>query len=132
MTSSHLVFLRFSIIGLANTVIHGAVALALIEGYFFSSDCLLFNPVLANGIGFITATAFSYVANTYWSFSASITAENFLRFATVSVAGLVVSMFLAYFASRLSISSAGGVFIVVIFVPIINFLAHWRWTYKST
>ncbi|MCQ4384084.1 GtrA family protein, partial [Clostridioides difficile] len=79
---------RFGVSGLCSTAIHPLVATAL----FARFDAPL---LTANAIAFLCATAFSYLANTLWSFSSTVRARNVVRFLAVTLAGFVETMLLA-------------------------------------
>jgi putative flippase GtrA len=114
---------RFGIAGLLVTGLHSIIAAGLIE-------TILPRPALANGIAFVTATACSYLLNTYWSFSRTPAPANLLRFLGVSLLGLAVAMSVAGLAAANGLPYWAGIICVVITVPPITFLLHNYWTYR--
>lgn len=92
---------RFGVSGLGSTALHTLVATAL----FALRDA---TPVTANAIAFLCATAFSYLANTLWSFSSTVRPRNALRFLAVTLAGFVETMLLARAAEALGASLRDG------------------------
>lgn len=121
---------RFSVTGLANTGIHALVAVLCLEGFFLGLPWLVTGPVVANGIAFAVATAFSYVVNTLWSFSTKMSRKNLQRFLVVSAIGLFVAMTLAQLAAWMGLPSLGSVVLVVCVMPFVNFGLHAFWTYR--
>ena len=61
------------------------------------------SPVAANAVAFVIATVFSYLANTLWSFSATVQWSNLIRFLAVAAAGLIETMMLAHGLSLIHI-----------------------------
>lgn len=116
-------FGRFAITGLGATGVHVVVALTLINLWLTS-------PPIANGIAFCIATAFSYVANTRWSFNARLHSKTLARFIIVSLVGLCLSMSLALIAEQAGWPPLGGIALVVCIVPGVSFVLHSQWTYR--
>ncbi|CAB3747695.1 sugar translocase [Burkholderia sp. MSh2] len=115
--------IRFGVSGLGSTALHALIAAAL----FALFDA---TPVIANAVAFACSTAFSYLANTLWSFSAPVTWGNFVRFLAVATAGLVVTMLLAHGTETLGLARAWSIVAVVLCVPPVTFLLHRLWTYR--
>lgn len=111
---------RFGVTGVANTGIHLAVA------YLFLSV----GPVIANAVAFIVATSFSYVVNTLWSFSATMTRQNLSRFITVAIIGLLAAMLLAKLGELIGLPPMGSVLLVVCVMPLVNYGLHSAYTYR--
>lgn len=114
---------RFGLSGLAVTAFHAAIAASLIES-------ILPQPALANGIAFVIATLTSYLLNTYWSFSHKPAPTNLLRFISVALFGLVITMTIAGTAAAYSLPYWLGIACAVATVPPITFLLHNFWTYR--
>ena len=66
-------FLRYALIGVANTAIHAAVMTALLKS---RRTRLAF----ANTTAFLCAVTFSFFANAYWTFSTSTSWVRYLAF----------------------------------------------------
>lgn len=115
---------RFAVTGLGATLIHIVAASVLIEQQQVK-------PNMANGCAFIMATLFSYLVNTYWSFSSVMNAKNVTRFWITSIVGLVLAVALSSLADLLSFHYLVGIAMVVITVPIISFLIHSNWTFRQ-
>jgi len=117
-------FTGFSLIGIVNTLIHLVIVTGLVELFSVYS-------VLANGIAFISANLFSFWANSRWSFRAVISTQRYLRFLTVSLLGLAVSLLASIVSEALSWHYLIGVLLTFVFLPFITFCAHKNWTWKA-
>ncbi len=115
--------IRFGVSGLGSTALHALIAAAM----FALCDA---TPVVANASAFVCSTAFSYLANTLWSFSSPVTWGNFMRFLAVAMAGLAVTMLLAHGTDALGLARAWSIVAVVLCVPPVTFVLHRLWTYR--
>ncbi|MBN3783313.1 GtrA family protein [Burkholderia sp. Ac-20345] len=114
---------RFGVSGLCSTAIHALVAAAL----FAQFDATL---VTANAIAFLCATAFSYLANTLWSFSSTVRTRNVVRFLAVTLAGFVETLLLARAAEALDVSRGMSVVAIALLIPPTTYVLHRLWTYR--
>ncbi|ELW9450071.1 GtrA family protein [Burkholderia cenocepacia] len=114
---------RFGVSGLCSTAIHVLVATAL----FARLDAA---PVTANAVAFLCATAFSYLANTLWSFSSTVRTRNAMRFLAVTLAGFVETMLIARAAEAVHAPRAMGVVAIALLIPPTTFVLHRLWTYR--
>lgn len=87
-------------------------------------------PVSAVAVAFACSTAFSYLANTLWSFSSPVTWSNFVRFLAVAMAGLGMTMLLAHGTETLGLARAWSIAAVVLCVPPVTFVLHRLCTYR--
>ncbi|VWC75619.1 sugar translocase [Burkholderia lata] len=115
--------MRFGVSGLCSTAIHTLVAAAL----FSQLDATL---VTANAIAFLGATAFSYLANTLWSFSSTVRTRNVVRFLAVTLAGFVETLLLARAAEALDVSRGMSIVAIALLIPPTTFVLHRLWTYR--
>lgn len=115
--------IRFGVSGVGSTALHALIAAAI----FALFDA---TPVSANAAAFTCSTAFSYLANTLWSFSSPVTWGNFVRFLAVAMAGLGMTMLLAHGTGTLSLARAWSIVAVVPCVPPATFVLHRLWTYR--
>lgn len=115
--------LRFAITGLGNTAVHAIVALTLSEGIGMTLG-------VANAAAFLMATGVSYVVNTRWSFAATPTSENALKFGIVTGVGFLLAGGLGHLASAWHWPPLGSVLFVSAVVAPTNFLMHHFWTYR--
>jgi putative flippase GtrA len=115
---------RFAASGLLATAVHVTIATGFIR-------YVLPEPILANGLAFITATIFSYLANTLWSFSNPLTGANFVRFSLVSLVGLALTTLISGTAEHYRLHYIYGIGLVVCLVPPTTFVLHKFWTYRK-
>ena len=116
--------LRFGVTGLIATGIHVLVAVTLIAR-------LHTLPYIANPIAFVTATGFSYAANTLWSFSSRMNHRTLPRYACVSVFGCVATAAVAGAAEAAGLDYRTGILLVIAVVTPLTFGLHSRWTYRA-
>ena len=77
-------FLRFALVGVANTAAHFAVLVMLVEGAGW-------RPLPGNAAAFILASALSFQINARFTFESSAHWQRYLKFLAVSVVGLGVN-----------------------------------------
>ncbi|RDS98045.1 GtrA family protein [Burkholderia contaminans] len=107
--------IRFGVSGVGSTALHALIAAAM----FALFDA---TPVSANSVAFACSTAFSYLANTLWSFSSPVTWGNFVRFLAVAMAGLGMTMLLAHGTETLGLARAWSIVAGVLCVPPVTFV----------
>lgn len=117
-------FIGFSLIGAVNTLIHLIIVIGLVES-------LSIHPAPANGMAFIGANLFSFWANSRWSFRVTVTSQRYIRFLAVSLLGLFVSIVAISISEALQLHYLAGVLLSFVFLPMITFLAHRNWTWKT-
>jgi len=116
--------LRFGLTGMFATAIHVFIAVLAVE-------LLNAHPSIANGLAFCVATIFAYIINTKWSFSSQIATKTIARYAVVSVLGLVAAMLISGIADYAGLHYMLGIVFVVVAVPVLTFLMHNFWTFKT-
>lgn len=114
---------RFSLTGLFVTFVHVLVATLWIKRVHPL-------PSIANGVAFVAATLVGLLINSYWSFNFKLTSEVGTRYFAVAVLGLVVSMGLSHAIYLAGLSYWVGIALVVVVMPVMNFLMHHYWTYR--
>ena len=114
---------RFGATGVVTTGVHTVVAVALIEWMSASQ-------VLANAVAFVSATLFSYVVNTLWSFSEELRGRNLFRYAVSACVGLIVATGVSGISQYLGWHYLLGILAVSCVVPPVNFAMHYFWTYR--
>ncbi|WP_350598127.1 GtrA family protein [Pseudomonas sp. 65/3-MNA-CIBAN-0223] len=115
--------LRFALTGLLVTALHAVVAVLFI-------NFVMPLPPLANGVAFAVATVVSYLINTTWSFSARLRGRTLLRFMTVSGAGFLLAMLVAWAAQVAGLDYLLGIGAVAVTLPAFTFVLHIFWTYR--
>ncbi|EDT43187.1 hypothetical protein BamMEX5DRAFT_1015 [Burkholderia ambifaria MEX-5] len=73
--------------------------------------------VFANAVAFVCATAFSYLANTLWSFSSTVHSRNLGRYLTVALAGFAEAMLLAHAAELLDVPRGCTIVAIALLIP---------------
>ena len=114
---------RFGLSGLCSTALHVLVASAMYA--LFDAT-----QVLANAAAFVCATAFSYLANTLWSFSSTMQSRNLVRYLTVALAGFAETMLLARVAELLDVPRGWAIVAIALLIPPTMFVMHRVWTYR--
>lgn len=115
---------RFVVSGLLATGLHVLIAVSFMR-------LLLPSPMLANGVAFVTATLFSYLINTLWSFSSRLHGRNLRRYIVVSALGCLLAVVVAGLAEHYGLPYLLGIVMVVFSVPPVTFLLHSFWTYRQ-
>lgn len=113
---------RFGVVGVGVTALHSAIALALLQ---FTQV----GPVWANVTAFVTSTLVSYTFNSLWSFESRMRMGSFARFATVSLAGLGLTVAIASLAKAYGFSPQLGVLFIALALPVFSFCVHNIWTF---
>jgi putative flippase GtrA len=115
--------LRFVVTGVLTTGVHVLVATLAIRAFGVPTP-------LANGAAFIVATIFSYMVNTFWSFSANFEIGNSLRYFLVTMIGFMTAVAVSACADYFGLHYMVGILMVVMVLPPINFGLHMFWTYR--
>ncbi|NKB38847.1 MAG: hypothetical protein GKR93_17075 [Gammaproteobacteria bacterium] len=116
--------LRFAVVGIANSLMHAAVAV-------FAHQIGGFNAVESNICGFIIAFLFSFIMNTYWSFERKPSGQFFIRFLTVNLMALTYILVVSALSDNMNWTPITGIMLVVLVLPLISFLTHKYWTYAD-
>ena len=114
---------RFGLSGLCSTALHVLTASAMYT-WFDATQ------VVANATAFVCATAFSYLANTLWSFSSTVQSRNLLRYLTVALAGFTETLLLARAAELLDVPRGWAIVAIALLSPPTMFVLHRVWTYR--
>lgn len=115
---------RFALSGVFATALHIATASLLINAFQASQTA-------ANGTAYVCATVFSYFINTLWSFTSTISANTLLRFLTVSGGSFAITLGISALAQQQGLDYRLGIAAVVCTVPLVTFLLHRAWTYRT-
>jgi len=114
--------LRFICNGVMTTCIHTLVVYLLIQFYVLDIG-------FANVLAFLTATSFSYVVNTKWTFGAEHSPQIMFRYVVVTGMGSFLAYLLASFCEAMGLPWWYGVGLIVAVTPVLTWLAHKSWTY---
>lgn len=115
--------MRFLLVGVGSTVIHILVLLMMVKMFAMPMSG-------ANALAFIAATAWSYLLNTFWTFTVSLASSNFLRFVIVSIAMAGMSAIFGFIADINNWPVLAPALMSVFLLPPITYLLHSRWSYK--
>ncbi|MGH6937376.1 MAG: GtrA family protein [Methylocella sp.] len=117
----------FGLVGAVTTFVHVAVFSVLAELYGVSA-------VVASVPAFLLAMCVSYTANHKWTFRAGPAHHSQLpKYAAVSLIGLSLNVFIAYFVVDVlgywyGVALAG----VVLLVPAVTFVLNNMWTFTAS
>ncbi len=114
---------RFATVGVAATIIHVLVAVALVA-------LMNWHPGLANGIAFIVANLFSYAVNTHWSFERQMSLKSWYRFLAVSFLAWLLTIAVSWSVDAAGGSYQLGILLVVALIPGLTYLGHRNFTYR--
>lgn len=119
-------FLRFGLIGVANTLVHGFLLTALVE-------LLSLNVVLSNFFAFLMANIFSFFMNSYFTFKIHPTFHLYKRFLLASLVSLGLTLLIAWVMNYWGFYYLEGFLAIVLIVPALSFLVmkFWAFTIKS-
>ena len=117
----------YGIIGLLGTFIHFSTLVFLVE-------ILNLDPVISSSIGFIFTVIISFILNKKFTFKIKTSTNSilFIKYTIVSLTGFFLNSFIMYFTVHLlSIHYSIGQAIVIIVLPISNFLLNNYWTFNE-
>lgn len=118
----------YGMIGLIGTLIHFPVLILMVE--LFHQD-----PVLSSSIGFIVTVIVSFYLNRRFTFrtKSSKTTITFIKYTVVSCSGFILNSVIMYSSIHiLSLHYTIGQAIVVVLLPISNFLLNNFWTFRES
>jgi putative flippase GtrA len=117
---------KYGVVGLLGTLLHFGVLYVLVEAAFM-------NPIAASALGFILVLCISYLLNRRWTFEASTTGWiPLLKYTVVSCTGLLLNTLIMYISvDLLDWHYLIGQCLVVLAVPLSNFVFNSYWTFKN-
>lgn len=117
---------RFAIVGIAATVTHAGVALALT--YFD-----LAHPLIANLIAFVIAFAVSFTGHHLWSFPGEKRwRRRMLRFFSLAFAGFLAnSVALAGWLAWVPLPDEIGILASIALIPVVTYLGARLWAFAE-
>ena len=116
-------FFQFCFIGLINTCIHGIVYYSLLQ--------LAVTLWVANTLGYFVAVIFSYYANACWTFQRPTCLIGFFSFFLGNSVCLLCVLCASWLGEYFTLSKNIVFLITAIISPLLNFLAHKKWTFKN-
>jgi putative flippase GtrA len=118
----------YGLVGVIGTLIHFSVLILLVE--LFQLD-----PVLSSSIGFIVTVIVSFYLNRRFTFRSKLskTTVTFIKYTLVSCSGFILNSVIMYISVHILLFHYSiGQAIVVVVLPISNFLLNNYWTFKET
>ena len=124
MTSTTTTLCRFTLTGLAATLLHVVTATSLIEAGHWA-------PGWANGAAFLLANVVSYALHSRWTFGSGLSLATWRRFILVSIAAWALTVSISSAVATLGGHYLLGIALVTTIVPALSFLAHRCFTYRQ-
>ncbi|MEK7583830.1 MAG: GtrA family protein [Patescibacteria group bacterium] len=119
-------FMRFGLVGVANSLLDFTV-------FFLLHEVFNFGYVSANGGAWLLAASFSFFGNKYWTFRVHDikAATQYMRFLIVSCIGLGISTGLLFMLIEFAgIAAISAKVICIVIVAFWNFYANKLWTFS--
>ncbi|MEE4140281.1 GtrA family protein [Pseudomonas viridiflava] len=115
-------FIRFGLVGVANTAVHAGIVIALME---------VFAPpaFVANGVAFIFANLMSYALNSRFTFRTPASFAGYRRFLLVSLVSLALTLLITSIVEYLGWHYGVGLVMVIFIVPVLNYLVMKLWAF---
>ncbi|WP_249582808.1 GtrA family protein [Pseudomonas viridiflava] len=115
-------FIRFGLVGVANTAVHAGIVIALME---------VFAPpaFVANGVAFIFANLMSYALNSRFTFRTPVSFAGYRRFLLVSLVSLALTLLITSIVEYLGWHYGIGLIMVIFVVPVLNYLVMRMWAF---
>lgn len=120
----HADFLRFAVIGVANTLVHGAILTLTIEKFHF-------HLLIAHVFAFWFANLFSYISNSRFTFFVPLSGVRYFRFLSASLVSLCLTLGIAWVTAHLGLHYHIGFAIIVVMVPLFSFFIVKFWAFAG-
>lgn len=115
-------FIRFGLVGVANTVVHAGIVIALMEAFVPPA-------FVANGVAFVFANLMSYALNSRFTFKTPLSFLGYRRFLLVSLVSLGLTLLITSVVEYLGWHYSGGLIMVILLVPILNYMVMKIWAF---
>lgn len=116
-------FVRFGLVGVANTVVHAGIVITLME--------VCAPPAfVANGVAFFFANLMSYTMNSLFTFRLPMSFLGYRRFLLVSLVSLALTLLITSVIELLGWHYSVGLILVIFVVPLLNYLAMKVWAFS--
>lgn len=110
----HAQLLCFALIGVANTLVHGAVLVVTVEW-------VALRVTVAHLLAFSIANIFSYLMNSWLTFKTALSLRRYTRFFLVSLLSLGLTLLLAWVSDLHGLHYLLGFGLIVVVVPLLSF-----------
>lgn len=124
LAARHHALLVFGAIGAANTLLHSAVVVLLVES-------ALAGPVAAQLAGFVLANTFSFFANCRYSFRQPPNWTRYRKFVSVSLVSLALTVGLSALAVAMDWHYLFGLLLVILCGPVLTYFLHKAVTFRA-
>jgi putative flippase GtrA len=124
LLARHRALLVFGTIGVANTLLHSATVVALVENG-------LAGPVPANVSGFVLANTASFFANCHFTFRQPPSWRRYRAFLVVSLLSLALTIGLSALAEGMHWHYLVGLAMVLLFGPVLTYALHKAITFRT-
>lgn len=116
---------RYALVGIIGTISHISVLVLLVEDFYV-------DPVISSCVGFLVALMFSHILNHYWTFQSKLSFFfTFPRYVMVSLIGLTLNTTIMHITVKmLNWWYVSGQILVILIVPITNFILNQYWSFK--
>lgn len=118
----YLQFIRFALVGVANTLVHALVVVALMEA-------LLPPAAVANGVAFVFANLMSYTLNSRFTFRMPMSFFGYRRFLLVSLVSLALTLLITSAVDYAGLHYSIGLLMAIFVVPVLNYLVMRVWAF---
>jgi putative flippase GtrA len=115
-------FIRFGLVGVANTAVHAGIVIALMEAFVPPA-------FLANGIAFVFANLMSYALNSRFTFRTPLSFLGYRRFLFVSLVSLALTLLITSVVEIVGWHYGVGLAMVILVVPVLNYLVMKVWAF---
>jgi putative flippase GtrA len=119
--------LSYGFVGVIGTIVHFLTLIILVEVFKVG-------PILSSVIGFILTVILSFFLNSTYTFKGENRKRKyvFVKYVIVSLVGLSVNSLIMFFTiTFLSLHYSIGQCIVIISIPVLNFLLNNFWTFSD-
>ena len=115
-------FIRFGLVGVANTTVHAGIVIALMEAFAPPA-------FVANGVAFVFANLMSYALNSRFTFKIPLSFLGYRRFLLVSLVSLALTLLITWLVEYLEWHYGVGLAIVILVAPVLNYLVMKIWAF---
>ncbi|MDN4054651.1 GtrA family protein [Massilia sp. YIM B02763] len=124
LLARHRALIVFGAIGVANTLLHSATVVAVVES-------ALAGPVPANVAGFAVANTASFFANCRFTFGQPPSWRRYRTFLAVSLLSLALTIGLSALAEALHWHYLAGLLLVLLCGPVLTYMLHKAFTFRQ-
>lgn len=116
-------FMRFGLVGVANTTVHAGIVISLMEAVAPPA-------FVANGVAFFFANLMSYSLNSQFTFKIPMSFLGYRRFLLVSLVSLVLTLLITSVIEYLGWHYGIGLIFAILVVPVLNYLVMKIWAFS--